>query len=276
MTIRGGALESTNSFESGIQSASNLVVSSAEMRNFQQSDVSQNNTASQHLKPLEIVDDLAKKPVCEESVCFGDSRHVDVYSPANFAQDQFELLDKDGNGFIKDDEVKAYQERFKENMTPRMKGNLDSLLAKYQSTMALSNDEWGTENDGMTMKDLDVLEDREDGAAASEHIKEFAAKHFDETDTDKNGYITVTEIKAYEQVNQFKIEHPVRDREALKVIGNLSEGRNFARATGDFLGMTDYQNSGRGMTKAQVLHAAELVKNGVEGYTNPFFFFDKK
>jgi hypothetical protein len=274
MTFRGGALDVNTSVEN--QGASSLSVSLADGHVNLQSDTSRSSTATQHLKPLDIVDELANKPVCEESVCFGDSRHVDVFSPANFAQDQFKLLDKDGNGFIKDDEIKAYQERFKENMTPRMKENLDSLLANYQSTMQLANDEWGYENDGMTMRDLDVLEDREDGAAASEHIKEFAAKHFDETDTDKNGYITAREIKAYEQANQFRMEHPVRDREALNVIGNLSEDRNYARATGDYLGMTDYTNSGRGLTRAQVLQAAELVKNGVEGFTNPFFFFDKK
>ena len=178
------------------------------------------------------------------------------------------------DGFIKDDEIKAYQENYKENMTPRMKGHLDSLLKNYDSTMGLSNDEWGTENDGIIWKDLKVLEDREDGAAASEHIKEFVAKHFTETDTDKNGYITADEIKAYEKANV--MEHPVRDRDALEIIGNLSEDRNFAKATGDFLGMTDYQHSGRGLTRAQVSQGAELVKNGVEGFTNPFFFFDKK
>jgi hypothetical protein len=276
MTTRGNSLESLSSAESGFRQPSNVAVDLADMQHFQQSNPQDNNPSAQHLSRLNIADELAKKPVCEDSVCLGDVRHVDVYSTANFAQDQFELLDMDGNRFIKDDEIRAYEENFKGNMTPRMKGHLDSLRSNYDSTMALSNDEWGIENDGITLNDLKVLEDREDGAIAHEHIKEFAAKHFDETDTDGNGRITADEIKAYEQTNRFKMEHPVHDRDALKIIGHLSEDRNYARATGNYLGMTDYRNSGQGLTRAQVLQSAELVKNGVEGFTNPFFFFDKK
>lgn len=276
MTIRGNALESLFSVESGVRQPGNVSVDLADIQQFQNTNPQDNNTSEQHLSRLQIVDELSKKPVCEDSVCIGDVRHVDVYSTANFAQDQFELLDKDGNRYINDREIKAYEETFKEHMTPRMKGHLDSLRSNYDSTMALSNDEWGVENDGVTRNDLKVLEDREDGAIASEHIKEFVAKHFDEADTDGNGRITADEVRAYEQANLFKMEHPVSDRDALEVVGHLSEGRNFARATGDFWGMTDYQNSGQGLTRAQVSHAAELVKNGVEGFTNPFFFFDKK
>ncbi len=276
MTTRGNALENFSSVESGTRQPGNVAVELADMQQFQNANPQDNNTSARYLERMQLVDELAKKPVCEDSVCIGDVRHVDVYSTANFAQDQFELMDRDGNRYIKDDEIKAYEETFKANMTPRMKGHLDSLRSNYDSTMALSNDEWGTENDGITRNDLKVLEDREDGAIAYEHILEFAAKHFEETDTNRNGRITADEVKAYEQTNQFKMEHPVHDRDALKIIGHLSEDRNYARATGDFLGMTDYQNSGQGLTKAQVLQAAELVKNGVDGFTNPFFFFDKK
>ncbi len=276
MTTRGNSLESLSSVERGVRQLGNVSVDLADLQQFQISNPQDNNISAQHLSRLQIVDELAKKPVCEDSVCIGDVRHVDVYSTANFAQDQFELLDRDGNRYINDREIKTYEETFKANMTPRMKGHLDSLRSNYDSTMALSNDEWGIENDGITWNDLKVLEDREDGAIAYEHIKEFAAKHFDETDTNGNGRITADEIKAYEKTNQFRMEHPVHDRDALKIIGHLSEDRNYARATGNFLGMTDYQNGGQGLTKAQVSHAAELVKNGVDGFTNPFFFFDKK
>lgn len=275
MTIRGGSPESFSSVEGGTRQSGNVVVDLAEMQEFQRSDMPQNNVSSKILERLQLIDEMAKKPVCEESVCIGEVRHVDVYSTANFAQDQFELLDKNRDGFIKDDEITAYQDIFKEHMTPRMKGHLDSLRSNYDSTMSLSNDEWGIENDGITRDDLRVLEDREDGLIASQHIKEFVAKHFDETDTNKNGYVTADEIKAYEKANEFKLEHPVHDRDALKVIGHLAEDRNYAKVTGDFLGMTDYSNSGRGLTRAQVSQSAEIVKNGVKGFSDPFFLFEK-
>ncbi len=275
MTTRGTALESLSSVESGISEPSSVGVDLTAMRQFMQSDRAGNNTASQHLNSMEIVDELAKKPVCEDSVCDGNSRHVDVYSTANFAEDQFDLLDKNDDSFIKADEITAYQERFKGTITPRMQEHLDALRSGYDSTMALANDEWGTENDGITRDDLDVLEDREDGARISEHIKEFATKHFDAADTNGNGFITADEIKAFEAKNKFNLEHPVSDRDALEVIGHLSEGRNMARATGDFLGMTTYNDTGRGLTRGQVSQAADMVKNGVESFTNPFFFFNK-
>ena len=276
MTQRGSALESVSPIEAGSRGAANITVNLAEMQRFQQSDTAQSSTAGQILKPVQLVDELAKKPVCEESICFGDVRHVDVFSTANFAESEFRLLDKDGNRFITDTEIKAYQERFKETMTPRMAGHLDSLSKNYTSIMRLSNDELGLEKQGISDDDIDVLEDKENGAAASEHIKEFVTKHFDAVDSDRNGIMTAQELKNWEAANKFNIEHPVRDREAMKVLGYASQAHDSWTAMTDAIGWSSAQSATRGLTRAQALETAEKVKNGIGENIDHFFFFDMK
>ena len=249
----------------------NAVVSLGEMQQFQQSDRPQSNSTSQHVKPMELVD-LAKQPVCEDGFCPGGTRHVDVFSTANFAQGEFKLLDKDNNNYITDGEIKAYQERFKETMTPKMKAHLDSLLSNYKANMTLSNDEVFFERSGITMHDLDVMQDIEDGVGASERIKAFVDKHFDDADTNKDGKLIPDELRAWQSTHKFGNENPVRHSDAMNVLGHLSEGRNFARAVGDYLGMTDYRSQDQGLTKAQAKVASELIKKGIKGYTEDFFY----
>lgn len=258
------------SLEGGKPETTSVVVSLGDMQQFQQSDRSQGNTTAQHIKPMELVD-LAKQPVCEDGFCPGGTRHVDVFSTANFAQGEFRLLDKDNNKYITDDEIKAYQERFKETMTPKMKGHLDSLLSNYRANMGLYNDEPFFERSGITMHDLDTMQDIEDGVGASERIKAFVDKHFDETDTNKDGKLTASELRTWEANHKFGNENPVRHRDAMNVLGHLSEGDNFARATGDYLGMVDYRRE-PGLTKAQAMVASELIKKGIKEYTDDFFY----
>ncbi len=275
MTQRGQALETVSPIEGGHHLNGNVIVDLSEMQRFQQSEVPQSNTAAQHLKPLQVVDELAQQPVCEAGICVGYFRHVDVFSTANFGQDQFNLLDKDGNKFITEEEIGAYRERFKENMTPRMAEHLDNLSKSYRAILSLSNDESGYERKGITMSDLYTLEEREDGAAASEHIKEFVVKHFTEVDADKNGIMTGAELKNWEAANKFNIEHPVRDRTAMEVLGYFTQAHDSITAIGDYLGISDPNSATRGLTRAQALETAEKVKNGINKQIDNFFFFDK-
>jgi len=219
-------------------------------------------------------DELFKMPVCEESVCTGEQRHVDVFSAANFADDQFELFDSNSDRFISDKEIVEYETNFGATMTERMRQHIQFLKTNYAMISNLHNDEWGPENDGMTVKDLDVLEDKEDGQEAYVHIREIEKDHFSKIDADGNGRITHAEINAF--ANGRPMEHPVRDRDALRILSHLSEGRNYSRAIGDWIGMTDYRNSGRGLTRAQVMQSAELVKDGVEAHVSPFYMLDIK
>ena len=56
----------------------------ADMQQFKQPDQSQNDISPKILAQMQIVDEMAKKPVCEDSVCIGDVRHVDVFFDRKF------------------------------------------------------------------------------------------------------------------------------------------------------------------------------------------------
>lgn len=118
----------------------------------------------------------------------------------------FKQMDADQDGFVTRNEVDSYVTENKNALSRSDRDALESFGRKIDKIQSLSNDEWGFENDGATLKDLEIANDQVRAA-------EFAKQEFKTIDADGNGYITVNELDKYTETNgwagleQLEVQH---------------------------------------------------------------------
>ncbi len=131
-----------------------------------------------------------------------------VLPDIELVQKNFKDIDQSHDGFVTKKEIEDYVKSHKD-LTKEEVAALTRVGDQVEKLQKLSNDEWGRENSGVTMKDLNV---------ASENAKamDYAQRNFAKLDGDGNGHITKSEIDAYMKANGDKLS--AEDRANLEVL----------------------------------------------------------
>jgi hypothetical protein len=203
---------------------------------------------------------------------------------AGVVREHFERFDADGNGFISSKEISKAIESGEHKGYARVA--LEALKRTVETLQQFSNDEIGTENDGVTKADIRAAEalierKRKDENLPSETQKQleeletgvkFAAMHtsdaegitkitnflvqhaltkFSQWDTDKNGFLSAEELEALRK--QPDISH--MDAVTLRFLSRACHGlQTFSRDEYSFL-----ENDG--ITRNDLTAAEETMKN---------------
>jgi|AGTN01.1.fsa_nt_gi hypothetical protein len=126
---------------------------------------------------------------------------VSVHDFAKVANDLFDKADIDKNGFLNIYELKnAYF--FENSIVGKDKDAISTMHANLDMFQQLSNDEWGTENDGITRKDLDAFGKIETLNFERLHALKEARNHLIfggnliNADKDANGFLSSRELQS--------------------------------------------------------------------------------
>lgn len=88
----------------------------------------------------------------------------------DFAMKNFDQLDKDNDGHVTVDEIKAYAKANEKNLSNEQAKTLETLARDMDRLQNAHDDEWGLENDGFTRHDL--IEARRDEGTISMRVSE--------------------------------------------------------------------------------------------------------
>lgn len=102
--------------------------------------------------------------VCDGKTCVPFST-VDSgkSNAAAFLNENFQIFDRNGNNFVDNKELGYWRNKFAESSTDNTDNNAnarrmtDRLMHNSQRVANLINDEFGPENDGITVKDLEAV-----------------------------------------------------------------------------------------------------------------------
>lgn len=118
----------------------------------------------------------------------------------DYATKNFDKLDKDNDGHVNGDEIKAYMKANEGKLSKEEKAALGTLAKDMDRLQAMNNDEWGIENDGFTRHDLVEARQQEGTASVKISEKNFAYKTAPEgTEGEKPGDKSRSEVAEKEK-----------------------------------------------------------------------------
>ncbi len=118
----------------------------------------------------------------------------------DYAAKNFDKLDKDNDGHVNADEIKAYMKANEGKLSKDEKATLGALAKDMDRLQGMNNDEWGIENDGFTRKDLVEARQQEGTVSVKIGEKNFAYKTAPEgTEGEKPGDKSRSEVAEKEK-----------------------------------------------------------------------------
>ena len=121
----------------------------------------------------------------------------------HFVQTQFQNLDQNKDGWLSEEDIRLALKNYSD---PADKEILALLQAYLSDLEELSNDEWGDENDGITLRDLEAFvaaveknpQDPEFQGLVGQRMA-FEVANFERLDADHNNVITLGELQAVDK-----------------------------------------------------------------------------
>lgn len=101
----------------------------------------------------------------------------------DYANKNFDKLDKDNDGHVNADEIKAYMKANEGRLGKEELANLQTLIKDMDRLQSSANDEWFMENDGFTQRDLKVARNEEGTAGLKVAEGNFKFKTAEEPET---------------------------------------------------------------------------------------------
>ena len=195
----------------------------------------------------------------------------------DFATSHHGDLDLDSNGYVSEQELtKIGNTQFLSRNLHVVEKDLVSVMKRNWSTIAdISNDEWGKENDGITLKDAAgiaklpslSIRDAESAAVSARTegkdagVVDVLRNNFDGLDMDSDGFVSVKEMTRVETSKLWSRELTVQEKSALEVA--KKDFRQIAEGSNDEVG---FENNGitrddlKNYSEASAFNLANLPK----------------